>query len=153
MAAKDALQPVLRYDAGCAGTDDGRLLTGWIANLVRAACGDLRQRLALPQQHVGLDAAGEDLVLEAPGAHELHRARAQASRPREEGGLHALLDEQGVDAVAPECDRRGEAGRTGADHEYVNFEGDLHRHHRNSIGHAVFQTTECLRLDTLSSEM
>ena len=147
--AQDVLEPILRDDGRCAGTDDGRLLARGIPDLMGAAVLGAGQRLALPQQHVGIDGACEDLVFEVPGAHELHPARAEGGCAREVRRLHTLLDEQGVDAVAPERDRRGEAGRTGADNENVNIEGD----HRNSIGHAVFRTTACLPVDIMSSEM
>ena len=117
MGEQHGLEVVLRDALGRARAEDRALRPARVADLELHAVGGLGERAALEHVPVDLDAAGDDGVVEAPRAEELHRAQGEDRRAREVGVRVAALDEQGGDVVAGELDRGGQAGGTGADHE------------------------------------
>ncbi len=122
VATQHRLEPVLRHCARRGRTDHGRLLATRIANRVRVPLGGECEGRALPEPHVGVDAAREDLVLEVPGAQQLHRASADHRRAGQRRRLDAPLDEQRRHVVATECGGRGEPGGARAHDDDVAFE-------------------------------
>ena len=62
---------------------------------------------------------GPDLLLDSPGAEELHRPGADSGRLRERRGAAVFFHQEHVDAVPGQGDRRGEPGRPGPDDEHV----------------------------------
>src|SRR3954471_12261420 len=105
---------ILGHAGGRCGADEGALLPSGEAGGGAPSGVDVRQRLAAPLRPLDLDTAGEDLVLDAERAHQLHGASAHAGGAGQRRELRTALHKQEVDAVAAERGRRGEAARAGA---------------------------------------
>src|SRR3954452_15609080 len=105
---------ILGHAGGGCGADEGALLPGGEAGGGALSGVDVRQRLAAPLRPLDLHAAGEDLVLDAERAHQLHGASAHARGAGQRRELRTALHKQEVDAVAGERGCRGETARAGA---------------------------------------
>ena len=78
---------------------------------------------------------GRDVVDDAPAATELHRARREAGRARQDHVEVVLVDHDAVDAAPAEIERQREADGTSPDDQYRGF--DDFGHSRFRIGLSV----------------
>ena len=136
VAQQHGLQVVLR-DARRRGRADHRALLGRGDAQVLDGAGGLAERAAVPLLPLDVRAAGPDLLLQAPGAHQLHRAQGHHGRPGQARQLGPAFDQQGLDALAGEGDGGGQAGGTGSD--------DQDGHARRGLGRSTSAPSTRLR--------
>ena len=127
--------------AGAGGAADRALGAGGGAR-PRPPCPTPRAaRRRLQRLPLDVDGGRPDLLLEAPGAQQLHRRGADAGGAGEVGDLRAALDDERLDARAGEGDGRGQPRGPGADDEDRR---DFNRSDRVSHeSHDTFHPTRC----------
>ena len=118
VAEQQRLDVVLRDARRRDRAEDAALRRAGIPDLDRRSGRGPGERLGLEHRRVDVrGAAGAHRVLEAPAAHELHRAQAQHGRAGMRRRRRPALDQQHGHRMARQLDRGGQAGGTGADHQ------------------------------------
>ena len=100
-------------------------------------------------------AAATHLIVDAEGAEDLHRAGADAGRPREDRGRRMALDDKRAHALPGEADGRHETSRAGADDEDRHLEPGRGSGSGVDLVHvsSPFGRTSCPMSDIVSDEV